>query len=361
MNESLIIYSFCALLLIDYFEDNIPLPHMLYTFWVRSPHRVLLYTFATALKRKWFPYGLAFIIALIYWFLSQTGGELFIYLFFLSIVSPYFSYYPKYRVIKYLFFTLPFGTRIISHAFYFPLVCLFVLISSLRLFKQINAQGLQRKKEPFFPKINKPSSRYWYVIAFVSFMLLPKLPFYKQIPIEQAILIGIIYLTYQLENDLLTNKTLLATFRARAYMNVVKSSQVNLYFFKKKPLETLKNQFSWLLFFSLFLGLQSGIFWDFCIFILGILVIIASNVDVYLYHFMFQRSIVYANSVVRTLINMFIHAAVFQYTLYYTVIKFIADMPMHATLQLIFRSVSLALFIGLLTFFTIRYVKLFKN
>lgn len=177
---------------------------------------------------------------------------------------------------------------------------------------------------------------------------------------EQGIIFVLLYLITQVELNITENTIVLLTYRSKAYLNMVKSSKVNIRFFDKKMMQKVIKNMNIIITLLFCLGVYSNQVFEYSILLLGAILLLISSVDLFLYHCVLQRSIVYGNKIVRTTITLLINAVVLQYVTYYSVINFYQKNhetePFWSMLQFGF----LTIFIIVIGYCIYRYCKLFQ-
>lgn len=360
MNEEsfkvLLIYGIASLLLVDYYDGYTPSYKMIAQLMIKSNSKMFFYTFYFAVKKQWLLCVMGIGVVLVYTTIFQNIWGYVFYLFYLFVVSPYFFYYTPYEYIRYALFILPLG-NLYFHSFVYSFACLIVtFLVSLFIYRRVAKEGKEKKDR----KVLSIQAKFCFPMLLFVLIILSKFSIFQRLPIEQIGLSIIFYIFMMIERDVFSDKKMLRVSRSKAYLNIVKSSHLTLRFLKEADIEKLKRNLLWIFLFSIFLGLQSGIYIDYIILFISAIVLIMANADLFLYHFIFQRSIAYQNKVVRNVIVMSVNALIIQYSIYYMAMKWIGENKINNEITIVFRLIFLFLFLFLSVIFILRYLNLFK-
>jgi len=359
-NNAILLLASVILLTIDYYDTVLPSPSMIGGLYVKSKIKVCLYLFYITAKRKFLPILLSLVFSIMLFIYDKSSIFQILLILIIAVTSPLLSYYPLFRVGRYVLFSLVLISYLSKSVFLRFMI--FLLVIGLLLF----LVNVLVKKGLFLTyKRSKCYLKSWRKTLLIILVAIPVLvvinPIFERLPIEQGLLMGILLICYQLEAELLTNENTLLVSRARAFLNVVKSDKINISFFRREQFTKMINYFGVLFMLLIVIALRSKLYVELFILLFGVLILIISNLDLYLYHFIFQRSVVYENKITRYLVGLVINFLAFQYAMYYSVVKLLPDMVMPIQMQIFYQIVSFIFFLVLLLVFVKRYKKVFDT
>lgn len=359
--SSLITYIICMLLIVDYYDECVPSHTKVMCLFVRSPLKCILYTFRFVIKRRKFQYVFFLFLGIVFSFFDTSFLIYFIFSIVVSFVSPFLSFNKTFLFLRYIVYGIPLGMLYfdIYSFIYIYIICLLIILSLLMMKVDISPY----QKRVLEGKIyRKKVKRFIYpIILIVTFIVLQKNDILEKMPIEQGLVFLLLYLITQTEVGITENKLKLLTYKARVYLNIIKCSKINFKVFNRQQIAKIVSNLGTIMTLLICLGIYNDIILDYIILLLAAVVLLLSSIDVFLYHYILQRSIAYNNTVVRNLIVLGINYLVFQFIMYYSVHKNYSNMQMPKELFIIFRGGFSFVFIMLICMYIYRYKNLLKT
>lgn len=185
--------------------------------------------------------------------------------------------------------------------------------------------------------------------------------YWNFVPFEQIMVFVALYSLAKIDKNYTTSLKLLLRFRARFYLNLVKKSRINFSFLSQSQVEQfMKN----LVVFSVsagWIGVFSNQKIEFLILMISVSSFCLLNIDVFIYHYLLQRSIVYRNTVVREGILLMMSSVTFSYLMFTMLDKILSirSVEMYDVFSKQYSSIVLISSILLISMLIVRQQKLY--
>lgn len=354
-------YIFSSLLLVDFYQGVIPSVHKIAPLYLKSKYKTSLFLYYTSIKRNSLRYITAMIVGIILTINSLEYLPYFIYLFLISIIIPFVSL--KRKNIKYIYvlMIIPLSFIVFDIYEYMCFYLLIYIIASFYFIKKMSVMSLEFNDKRYFTNMSLQVRIFILsTLCVITILLFINKDEFKSLPIEQGLIFLLIFFFMRIEIDCFENQRVLKTYRARAYINVVKQSRLNFKFYNSRQVNKLMNNVIVFICLLIWLAIFSGILIDYIILFLGVSLLIFYTNDVFINHYLFQKSIIYGNTVIRKFTSLFVNGIVLQFTMYYSVKKLgVMNQTFHE-ISFIFRIIYGIAFSFFILIFVIRFKKIFN-
>lgn len=359
-----ILYTIFMLGLIGYHYDVKPPHKIISSIILKGKLKTIYFINRHVFKYRYIQVVCVFIIIFIFIYSNRLSYFYLLIPFVFTIVTPYISYskiLSKLEWILYLILPILMYFRTENKYLFLYLIFSFLLFFILVI----------KMKFSIYPKKNIYEFKYnKYTIVLLSFLvyiLLSKISIIKSIPIELSLIFVALFFCANIENKISSNKSILSIYKNRAYLVCVKTEKISPLFFNSMEIEKIIDSSLVIVSFLIMVVLYNKMLIDYMIFFIGIILIILFNIDIFLSHYIFKKSIVYENNIVRKIIELFINTTVIQYGLYYIVNKILMEYEGLNIGQLsfnnfgnLFKIINGVLYIILIIVLIIRFKKMFN-
>lgn|GEM_PF-5736375 len=359
---NLVIIVISNLILMDMVEKNSELIERYIPFFIKSKKKQSLFYLFKPLKNSLFE--------LLGWLGLMIIGSInsfdFLWIFFfqsLIYCSCLFSVFAvqNNKLFNLLLFILSTILEIlfIKHLIYFIILTIILIVFIFNKWENnIYSQKKISNLYLFINKYRKSLNILKYIILLICIKINDLWNFF---PIEQSVSIVLLYLIANIENLYKHNKKWLSIFRAKNYINLTRKSKPNLMFLSSAQARKFKENILDFIFVCSLILFISNKTLEFLILLLGAFAVVLYTIDTILYGYLFQRSFLYYNTIIREIFSFTVSSLFFSYLMFVTLSKIMVDQNYNFSLFSVqYNIIMLVIFILLNLVLVFRQLKFYK-